>query len=80
MSDVREGHAVDEKERTPEELEDVFEAIVDQPDANPIKFHVEVSPIDPLEDELDEYTPKYRSLEEAIEAFKRTREEKEQND
>jgi hypothetical protein len=64
-----------EEERTPEEWEDAFEAIVDDPDQDPIKFHVEVSPIDPDEDFAD--VPKYRSLQEAIEAWKRDREEKE---
>ncbi len=71
---------MDEKERRPEEWEDAFEAIVDDPNQNPTELPIEVSPIDPLEDELDEYTPKYRSVQEAIEAFKRAREEKEKNE
>jgi len=45
------------------------------------QFHDEYGPIDPLEDALDEYTPKYRTLQEAWEAiWKRAREEREQND
>jgi hypothetical protein len=60
--------------------DDEFEAIIDNPGQDPLKFYVEVSPIDPIEDELDEYTPKYRTLQEAIEAFKRAREEKEKDD
>jgi len=57
--------------------DDEFEAIIDNPEQRPQHFHVEVSPIDQLEDVLYEFTPKYRSVEEAIEAFKRAREEKE---
>ncbi len=71
---------MDDKERRPQEWEDAFEAIVDDPGQNPIELPMEVSPIDPLEDELDEYTPKYRSVQEAKEAFNRAREEKENNE
>jgi hypothetical protein len=71
---------VDDKERRPQEWEDAFEAIADDPNQHPIELPMEVSPIDPLEDELDEYTPKYRSVQEAKEAFNRAREEKENND
>jgi len=63
---------VSEKERTPEEWEDEFEAIVDSPDQDPMKLHIEVSPIDPDEDLTD--VPKYRTLQEAVEAWKKKRE------
>jgi hypothetical protein len=66
------------EERTPEEWEDEFEAIVDSPDQDPMKFHIEVSPIDPDEDLAD--VPKYRTLQEAVEAWKKAREEREQHD
>jgi hypothetical protein len=49
--------------------------IIDPATGKPMVFHEEHGPIDPLEDQLDEYTPKYRSLREANEAFKRSQEE-----
>jgi hypothetical protein len=61
------------KKRTSEEWADEFEAIIDGPDQEPITFHVEVSPIDPLEDVDAIDAPKYRTLQEAIEAWKKER-------
>ena len=68
---------MDDKERTPEEWEDEFEAIVEDEDQNPIKFHVEVTPIDP-EDDVE--LPKYRTAQEAFEAWKKEREERKKRD
>jgi hypothetical protein len=65
----------DKEERTPEEWEDAFEAIVDDPDQQPLKFYVEISPISPEEDVDVIDAPKYRSLQEAIEAWKKEREQ-----
>jgi hypothetical protein len=44
------------------------------------EFHEEHGPIDPLEDQLDEYTPKYRTLREAYEAHRKDQERKEEDD
>jgi hypothetical protein len=64
------------KKRTPEEWEDEFGAIIDQPGQEPIEFHVEYSPISSEEDvdAIDE--PKYRSAEEAFEAWKKEQEDR----
>jgi hypothetical protein len=64
----------DDKDRTPEEVDDAFEAIIDGPDQDPVKFHVEVSPISPLEDVDVIDGPKFRTLQEAIEAWRKQRE------
>jgi hypothetical protein len=44
---------------------------IDPKTGKPLKFHEESGPIDPLEDQLDEFTPKYRTVEEAVDAAKR---------
>jgi hypothetical protein len=64
-----------EKPRTPEEFDEAFEEILDSPEQEILDFYVECGPIDPLEDALDEYTPKYRTLAEAWEAYRRIRAE-----
>jgi hypothetical protein len=53
--------------------------------ANPVTgkqltFHDEYGPIDPLEDMLDEYTPKYRSVRDAYEALRRSEERLDEDD
>jgi hypothetical protein len=60
--------------RTPEEWADEFEEIIDQPDQEPIEFHVEYSPISAEEDVDVIDGPKYRSAEEAYEAWKKEQE------
>jgi hypothetical protein len=64
----------DDKDRSPEGFEDAFEAIIDDPEQNPIKVYVEVSPIDPWDDILHDGRIKYRSLADAYEAYRRERE------
>ncbi len=59
---------------------DEFEAIVEGQEQQPLWLHVEVSPISPEEDVDVIDAPKYRSLQEAMEAFERAREEKEKNE
>jgi hypothetical protein len=62
-----------EKDRTPEEWEDAFQDVIDDPDSNPIRFY--------SEEETDvAEAPKYGSLWEAIEAWKKEREERKQDD
>jgi hypothetical protein len=61
-----------EEKRTPEEWDDAFEAILDDPKQHPIEF---------FEDEDAEVGPaiaEVGTLEEAIEDWKRMREEREQ--
>jgi hypothetical protein len=60
----------DRKRRRRWEDDDRGEAI-DPKTGKPLEFHVEYGPIDPLEDQLDEYTPKYRTVQDAVDAFKR---------
>jgi hypothetical protein len=60
--------------RTPEEFDDAFEEILDLPEQEILDFYVEYGPIDPLEDELEEYTPRHRTLTEAWEAYRHMRE------
>ena len=62
------------KKRTPEEWADDFASLIDQPDLEPIRFHMEYSPISPEEDVDVIDGPKYRSLHEAIDARKKERE------
>ena len=50
----------DENDRTPEEVDDAFEAIVDGRDQDPITFYVEVSPIAP-EDDVEEWVQELRA-------------------
>jgi hypothetical protein len=62
-----------EEKRTPEEWEDAFEEIVDDPKQHPIKFY---------EDEDADLGPAVgegRTLEEAIEEWERNREERDQS-
>ena len=66
----------DDKDRTPEEVDEAFEAMIDVPGQDPIGFHVEVSPIDPLEDVDVIDGPKLRTLQEAIEAWRKEREDR----
>jgi hypothetical protein len=62
-----------EKDRTPEEWEDAFQELIDDPDSNPIRFY--------SEEEVDvAEAPKYGSLREAIEEWKKEREERKQDD
>jgi hypothetical protein len=61
-----------EEKRTPEEWDDAFEAIIDDPKQHPIEFY---------EDEDADLGPaiaEVGTLEEAIEEYKRMREEREQ--
>jgi hypothetical protein len=44
---------------------------IDPKTGKPLQFHEESGPIDPLEDQLDEYTPKYRTVQDAVDAAKR---------
>lgn len=63
----------DKEERTPEEWEDAFEEIVDDPKQQPIEFY---------EDEDANLSPAVgegRTLKEAIEEWKRNREERDQS-
>jgi hypothetical protein len=46
-------------------------------DFDGLEIHVEVSPIDPWDDILDDGKTKYRTLAEAYEAYRRERELKE---
>ena len=62
---------MDDKERSREEVDDAFEAIIDGPDQEPIKFYSEYGPISPEEDVED--VPKYRTLQEAMDALKKER-------
>ena len=64
----------DDKERSREEVDETFEAIIDGPDQDPIKFYVEVSPISPEEDVDVIDGPKYGTLQEALDAWKKGRE------
>jgi hypothetical protein len=62
-----------EENRTPEEWEDAFEEIVDDPEQQPIEFY---------EDEDANLGPAVgegRTLKEAIEEWKRNREERDQS-
>jgi hypothetical protein len=63
----------DKEERTPEEWEDAFEEIIDDPKQQPIEFY---------EDEdanLGLAVGEGRTLEEAIEEWNRNREERDQS-
>jgi hypothetical protein len=64
----------DDAEHAPEEWEDAFEAIVDDPDADFMGLYVTAEPVGPGES-VD--VPRYRTLQEAYEAWKKEREEKE---
>jgi hypothetical protein len=63
----------DKEERSPEEWEDAFEEIIDDPKQQPIEFY---------EDEDENLGPTVgegRTLEEAIEEWNRNREERDQS-
>jgi hypothetical protein len=69
----------DRKRRRRWEEDDRGEA-TDPKTGKPLEFHDEAGPIDPLEDQLDEFTPKYRTVEDAVDAAKREQAWKEEEE
>jgi hypothetical protein len=62
-----------EEKRTPEEFDDAFEAIIDDPKQHPIEFYGDEDA------DLGPAVGEGRTLEEAIEEWERNREERDQS-